>query len=92
MLQITCPWCGPREELEFRYGGEGMPIPADADDRAWARLLYFRGNPAGVHVERWIHAAGCRQWFAVHRSTLTHQIVETTLLAPPLPDTPPENA
>ncbi|MBL8960475.1 MAG: sarcosine oxidase subunit delta, partial [Gemmatimonadetes bacterium] len=25
MLQIPCPWCGPREEEEFRYGGEGMP-------------------------------------------------------------------
>jgi sarcosine oxidase subunit delta len=22
MLQITCPYCGPRAEKEFTYGGE----------------------------------------------------------------------
>ena len=90
MLRITCPWCGPREELEYRYGGEGMPIPHDADDREWARVLYFRNNPAGVHIERWIHAAGCRQWFVIHRSTLTHQILETAPLTVP-PISPPED-
>jgi heterotetrameric sarcosine oxidase delta subunit len=83
MLQLTCPWCGPREEVEFRYGGEGMAIPAEADDAAWARVLYYRANPAGEHEERWIHAAGCRQWFVVVRSTLTHEIVATRV--PTLP-------
>ena len=23
MLVIKCPWCGPRAEIEFSYGGEG---------------------------------------------------------------------
>ena len=23
MLSIPCPWCGPRDENEFRYGGPG---------------------------------------------------------------------
>ncbi|MGE5094790.1 MAG: sarcosine oxidase subunit delta, partial [Betaproteobacteria bacterium] len=22
MLLIPCPWCGPREEIEFSYGGQ----------------------------------------------------------------------
>ncbi|MGZ8625813.1 MAG: sarcosine oxidase subunit delta, partial [Actinomycetota bacterium] len=22
MLLIPCPWCGPRDEVEFRYGGQ----------------------------------------------------------------------
>ena len=24
MLQLTCPYCGPRAESEFAYGGEGL--------------------------------------------------------------------
>ncbi len=83
MLQLTCPWCGPREEVEFRYGGEGMVIPAEADDATWARVLYYRSNPAGAHEERWIHAAGCRQWFVVVRNTLTHEVVATRVPPPP---------
>ncbi|MBL8960640.1 MAG: sarcosine oxidase subunit delta [Gemmatimonadetes bacterium] len=83
MLQIPCPWCGPREEEEFRYGGEGMPIPADADDATWARVLYVRSNPAGSYAERWVHAAGCRQWFHVVRSTLTHELLEVRPLGTP---------
>lgn len=80
MLQLTCPWCGPREELEFRYGGAGVPIPSSATDAEWARVLYFRSTPAGAYVERWVHAYGCRQWFQVVRDTLTHAIAETTPL------------
>jgi sarcosine oxidase, subunit delta len=83
MLQITCPWCGPREEMEFRYGGEGAEIPKDVDDARWARVLYYRTNPAGTHVERWVHAAGCRQWFVVERNTLTHGITATHPLPSP---------
>ena len=77
MLQIDCPYCGPREENEFRYGGEGMVIPAEADDATWARVLYYRTNPAGPYAERWIHTLGCRQWFHVVRNTLTHDIEKT---------------
>jgi heterotetrameric sarcosine oxidase delta subunit len=75
MLLIPCPWCGPREETEFRYGGEGVAIPAEADDARWARVLHYRAAPAGRFAERWVHSAGCRQWFAVVRDTTTHEIV-----------------
>ena len=36
MLQIRCPWCGPREENEFHYGGEAhIAYPgSEADDAA----------------------------------------------------------
>ena len=80
MLQITCPWCGPREEIEFHHGGAGKAIPAEATDAEWARVLYYRTNPAGAHTERWVHAHGCRQWFHVVRDTLTHNITETRRL------------
>lgn len=78
MLLIACPWCGPRDEVEFRCGGQGhiaRPGPYDeVTDEAWARYLFTRQNPKGLHYERWVHAAGCRQWFNLARDTVTHEI------------------
>jgi sarcosine oxidase subunit delta len=78
MLLIACPWCGPRDETEYRCGGQShitRPEPYDAvSDETWAHYLFFRDNPKGLHLERWVHAGGCRQWFNVARDTLTHEI------------------
>ena len=78
MLLIPCPWCGPREETEFRYGGQaGIAYPADPEalsDAEWAEFLFMRDNPRGEFHERWMHAAGCRRWFNVVRSTIDHGI------------------
>ncbi|RZF63886.1 sarcosine oxidase subunit delta family protein [Sphingomonas populi] len=78
MLLIHCPWCGPREELEFRCGGEShisRPSPsATVSDTDWGNYLFTRKNPKGVHYERWVHAFGCRRWFNVARHTATHRI------------------
>jgi heterotetrameric sarcosine oxidase delta subunit len=79
MMLIPCPWCGPREEAEFRYGGQAhVAYPADPDalsDAEWARYLYFRDNPKGPFAERWQHAAGCRRWFNAVRDTVTNEIL-----------------
>jgi len=79
MQLISCPWCGPREEVEFRYGGQahiGYPAdPAAVSDADWARFLFFRENPCGPFAERWSHAAGCRRWFNAVRDTGTHQFL-----------------
>ena len=79
MLLIPCPWCGPRDEIEFTYGGEAArPRPVDPDlldDAQWAQFLFMRRNVRGAHHERWNHAAGCRRWFSLTRDTLTHAIV-----------------
>jgi sarcosine oxidase, subunit delta len=85
MLLISCPYCGPREETEFRYGGEDVAIPVaeETDDRTWARFLYYRSSPAGLFTERWVHTHGCRQWFYVLRDTLTHEISATAKLDEP---------
>jgi heterotetrameric sarcosine oxidase delta subunit len=76
MLLITCPWCGPRDEIEFAYGSEAARLrPADPNiltDEQWAEYLFMRRNPKGEHHERWVHNAGCRRWFNVARSTVTH--------------------
>jgi sarcosine oxidase, subunit delta len=78
MLLIPCPWCGPRDEVEFRYGGQaGVAYPADPaaqDDAAWAGYLFMRDNPKGWFTERWLHVSGCRRWFDVARHTVTHEI------------------
>ena len=77
MLLIECPWCGPREEVEFRYGGQaGVAYPKDPealDDAAWAAFVFFRDNPKGPFAERWVHSAGCRRWFDVVRDTVSHE-------------------
>lgn len=78
MLYLPCPWCGPRDETEFRYGGEaGVAYPGDPDaldDAAWAEFLFVRANPKGWFRERWVHTAGCRQWFTVERHTVTNEV------------------
>jgi sarcosine oxidase subunit delta len=76
MMQLTCPWCGMRDEPEFACGGTTHIVrPAlDADDSEWGMYLFFRDNPKGVHYERWCHANGCGQWFNVARNTLTHEV------------------
>ncbi|MBK0870203.1 sarcosine oxidase subunit delta [Saccharopolyspora sp. HNM0986] len=78
MLLIPCPWCGPRNETEFHYGGQsGVQYPVDpgaVSDVDWARFLFYRDNPKGVFAERWSHQAGCRRWFTVRRDTATNEI------------------
>jgi heterotetrameric sarcosine oxidase delta subunit len=79
MLLISCPWCGPRDEIEFHYGGEAhITRPADPaalDDAAWAEYLFMRSNPKGPFAERWVHSAGCHRWFNLLRDTTTHRIL-----------------
>jgi heterotetrameric sarcosine oxidase delta subunit len=100
VLLIPCPWCGPREEVEFRYGGQAhVAYPSDPDalsDEEWADYLFMRDNPSGDFGERWFHAAGCRRWFNAVRSTVTHSFLATYRIgeAPPegrrMGDPPPE--
>ncbi|HEU5283083.1 MAG TPA: sarcosine oxidase subunit delta [Burkholderiales bacterium] len=79
MLLIPCPWCGPRDETEFRCGGQAHIVrPADPErltDAQWADYVFMRDNPKGLFAERWQHAAGCRRWFNAIRNTVTHDIV-----------------
>ena len=78
MLLIDCPWCGPRSEDEFSYGGEAhivRPVAPEAEsDAQWADYLFMRTNRKGLNLERWVHTHGCRRWFNVARDTVTHRI------------------
>jgi sarcosine oxidase, subunit delta len=79
MLLLPCPWCGPRDEVEFHYGGQaGIAYPADPaalDDAGWADYLFMRDNPKGRFVERWYHVHGCRRWFDLERDTATNDLL-----------------
>ena len=80
MLLISCPYCGPRAELEFSYGGEAHISRADpdaVDDAAWADYLYMRNNPRGVFAERWRHIHGCGRFFNCVRDTVSDRISAT---------------
>ncbi|MEM7122014.1 MAG: sarcosine oxidase subunit delta [Pseudomonadota bacterium] len=88
MLVITCPWCGARAQTEFTCGGEGhivRPDPDTASDAEWGDYLFMRENPKGVHFERWFHAHGCRKWFHVARSTVTHEVLKVYGITEPRP-------
>jgi sarcosine oxidase subunit delta len=87
VLLIPCPWCGPRAQVEFTYGGDATlrrPAP-DAPADAWVEFVYMRDNPAGPHDELWFHGAGCRQWFRVRRDTRTHEILDSARPSAALP-------
>lgn len=78
MMHIRCPWCGPREEIEFHYGGQAHvaypTAPLETDDRTWGEYLFVRDNPKGPFAERWVHNAGCRRWFTMVRDTVTDRV------------------
>ena len=90
MLLIPCPYCGPRPEIEFRYGGEAHLVrptdPGSVSDEAWADYLYMRTNPKGLHAERWRHAQGCGRFFNALRDTVSDRILETYEIGRPRPD------
>ncbi|MGJ3261984.1 MAG: sarcosine oxidase subunit delta [Salinarimonas sp.] len=96
MLLITCPHCGERPELEFRYGGEAhVARPADPsalDDQAWSEFLFVRNNPKGLYAERWNHAHGCQRWFNALRDTHSDRFVGTYPAGAPRPDRAAEDA
>lgn len=76
MLQIPCPWCGVRDETEFRYGGESQAQRPglEASECEWGAYLFLRDNPKGMLRERWCHSYGCGEWFNVVRDSITHEI------------------
>lgn len=88
MLLISCPWCGPRDEIEFHWGGEShVQRPAvEVSDDVWADYLFYRNNPKGTSFERWHHEFGCRRWFNVVRDTVSHKVLTTYPMGVPKPE------
>jgi sarcosine oxidase subunit delta len=67
MIQLPCPWCGPRNVSEFRYAGEGTPRPdpATTTPREWRAHLYLRRNVRGWVEESW--------YLRVQRDTVSNE-------------------
>ncbi|MBN9255500.1 MULTISPECIES: sarcosine oxidase subunit delta [unclassified Mesorhizobium] len=82
MQLFPCPFCGPRDETEFHYGGDAgnaRPDGADVPIERWANYLHMRGNPKGVAREVWVHM-NCSEFFVMERDTVTHEVLSSTAL------------
>lgn len=83
MQLFPCPFCGPRDETEFHFGGEAgkhRPEPAaDVSAEKWAEYLHFEANPKGPSREIWVHLT-CGEFFLMGRDTLTHEVTGSTAL------------
>ena len=48
MFLINCPFCGVREQSEFKAGGEAHIVrpkqPTELSDDEWAEYLFMRKN------------------------------------------------
>jgi sarcosine oxidase, subunit delta len=73
MIELPCPWCGPRDAGEFRWSGEATPRPdpGSTSPAEWRAYLYLRRNVHGWVDETWYHRAGCRRYFRLRRHTGT---------------------
>jgi heterotetrameric sarcosine oxidase delta subunit len=80
MLRICCPYCGVRDEVEFRYRGDASLArpPADAALDSFVSYVYERRNSHEWHQEWWLHTAGCRRLLKVSRHATTHEIREVS--------------
>ncbi|MAE03425.1 MAG: sarcosine oxidase subunit delta [Porticoccaceae bacterium] len=79
MLEITCPFCGPRSETEYINGGPSKVNRAESPDgftdSEWVDYLILAPNPLGPVKEEWCHIMGCSLWFTITRDTVTHEIL-----------------
>ena len=48
MMLIPCPWCGPRNEDEFTWGGDASRVrpddPSELTHGQWADYMYNNLN------------------------------------------------
>lgn len=82
-MRLSCPLCGTRDRREFYYQGAAVmlarPAP-EADEAAWQDYLHLRDNPAGVTRDLWHHEAGCGAWLVVTRDTVSHAVLDVSLV------------
>ncbi len=76
MLRICCPFCGSRDEAEFRYRGDASQMrPAETEGiAAFTAYVYERSNKRGWQLEWWQHIHGCRKVLKLVRHLVTHEI------------------
>jgi sarcosine oxidase subunit delta len=83
MQIFPCPFCGPRDEIEFHYVGEPKVRPepaASVGDSAWADYLWFNANRKGVAREVWLHLT-CMEMFVMTRDTALNATLDAEAAA-----------
>ena len=83
MQIFSCPFCGPRDEVEFHYVGEPKPRPEPTgavSDVEWSDYLWLNANPKGLAREIWLHLT-CMEMFAMTRDTATNAFVASEALS-----------
>ncbi len=76
MTRLACPFCGPRELLEFEFH---KTLPSAGSAGAFART-YERVADPELSIEYWQHVAGCRAWLLVHRNPTSGAVLAVELL------------
>lgn len=82
MQLFPCPFCGPRSETEFHFGGDfgnHRPDGAEVTAEAWSAYLHDCNNFKGTASEIWIHMT-CGELFRLERDTFTHVVVTSSRL------------
>jgi heterotetrameric sarcosine oxidase delta subunit len=83
MMQITCPHCGPRAQVEFAYERTVDSVAAlDSRCEDAMKTLFTRANPRGVDEEIWRHTYGCRAWMVITRHRVTNEISAVRAVGP----------
>jgi len=81
MLRFPCPFCGTRDEREFRYEGQaGKARPENTkavSDEDWSDYLHTLDNPMGESKEVWVHLP-CQEYFLMTRDTVNMTVLSTT--------------
>ena len=89
MLLIPCPWCGPRDEVEFRYGGEAHIARARtgrARRRGLGGIPVHARQPEGGH-RRALGAPGRLPALVQRlRDTASHRIIAVYKIGEQPPD------
>jgi sarcosine oxidase subunit delta len=74
--RLYCPYCGPREQREFRFH---KTLPERADAEPYARVYERLGNMTHSR-EHWQHLDGCRAWLFVRRDPSSGAVLEVRVL------------
>jgi sarcosine oxidase delta subunit len=75
MMQLVCPFCGPRELDEFEFR---KTVPSETGSSV-ARI-YLHAEDAQLSVEHWQHVSACRAWLLVRRNPSTGLVLAVETL------------
>lgn len=83
MQRFPCPFCGLRDEREFRFAGEAGKTRPDTtqnvSDEQWRDYLFAYKNSMGTAREIWVHLP-CQEYFIMERDTETMEVLSATQL------------